>query len=185
MNRRETPYPPGERISVSWRATAELNGWIDAQAEASGRSKSQQIELMLQRAADAERDFYGSATLAFGQNNSGIVLLLGLVMSDAETNAIEIGHDHPDAAAVAAAVMARTLSILLDVEIVVGRPPGVSRDTWEMRIDNVLRPLKRLRDCLNGDPGSPPPRLIDQLVIDRLTDAQKARIAAMPTSRSD
>jgi hypothetical protein len=100
-------------------------------------------------------------------------------MSDAQGNTIEEeGFTHPEAGAVIASAIARTMSILLDVEIAVPRPPGISRETWELRLDMALGPLYQIRDLLTGVE-SKPARLLDQLVIDRLTDTQKQRIAAM------
>jgi hypothetical protein len=55
-------YTPGERVPITWRVTPEIKQWLDAEAEASGRSLSARIEIMLQRAADAGHGPVGPET---------------------------------------------------------------------------------------------------------------------------
>jgi len=55
-------YEPAERVVMSWRVPRTLKAWLVADAEASGRSLSQQIELQLERARDAEHGLGGPKT---------------------------------------------------------------------------------------------------------------------------
>jgi len=53
----------GERVPMSWRVTPELKEWIDTEAEASGRSTAQEIELRLELSRDLSRTFGGTRAI--------------------------------------------------------------------------------------------------------------------------
>ena len=176
-------YQLGERIPMSWRVPAFLKQWLVDISEASGRSLGQEIELTLDRARVAERDlpYFGTLDLAIGASNTGAILLLGLILSDNDRSIWEAHKtpEHPDGRAVVAAALAMAIGIVFGVDISVARPGTISEGTWELRLGLMLEPVRQIRDFLVGDRPAPA-RFFDELIIDRLTAAQKQRIADMP-----
>ena len=74
---------PGERAQLSFRVTAELKRRLDAAADLSGRSQSQEAEFRLERSFDHQDLLSEALTLAYGRKVAGIVIALGIVMDGA------------------------------------------------------------------------------------------------------
>jgi hypothetical protein len=171
-------YQPGERIAMSFRVPAFLKQWLLDCSEASGRGLGLEIEVRLDRCRIAENDlaYFGTLDLAFGPSNAAVMLLIGLILSDGQTNVWEKGPLHPEAAVLMAAALAKIITILTGIETSVRRPASIAPETWEMRMNLMLRPLRQIQDFLVGR-RSTAARSLDQLIVDRLTEDQKRRIA--------
>jgi hypothetical protein len=77
LGRPPKPPTPGERVSLGLKVTAKIKQRIDEEARKSGRTQSQQAELMIERAFEEEDRFGGPAMwpianmLAFAFLNGG------------------------------------------------------------------------------------------------------------------
>jgi hypothetical protein len=74
---------PGERAQLSFRVTAELKRRLDAAADRTGRSQSQEAEFRLERSFDHQDLLSEALTLAYGRKLAGIIMALGHVMDGA------------------------------------------------------------------------------------------------------
>src|SRR5262249_40790251 len=72
---------PGERFQLGIRVTAELKGKLDAAAEQSGRSQSQEAELRLEHTFDRQGLLSEVLTLAYGKRAADDLMLLGATMT--------------------------------------------------------------------------------------------------------
>lgn len=74
---------PGERFQLGVRVTAELKRKLDAAAEHSGRSQSQEAELRLEHTFDRQALLPEVLTLAYGSEEiAGMVMMVGAVLSE-------------------------------------------------------------------------------------------------------
>jgi hypothetical protein len=74
---------PGERAQLSFRVTADLKRRLDAAADRTGRSQSQEAEFRLERSFDHQDLLSEALTLAYGRKLAGFILALGHVMDGA------------------------------------------------------------------------------------------------------
>jgi len=72
---------PGERFQLGIRVTAELKRKLDAAAEQSGRSQSQEAELRLEHTFDRQGLLSEVLTLAYGKRAADDLMLLGATMT--------------------------------------------------------------------------------------------------------
>ena len=78
---------PGQRMGLGLIVTAEIKNRLDAAAQASGRTQSQEAELRLERSFE-HQDMLGEAlSLAFGSKPAGVVQAVARAMHDAGTTA--------------------------------------------------------------------------------------------------
>jgi hypothetical protein len=174
------PARTAPRITKAFRVTPELDQQIVAGATASGRSEMQHMEMLLQRAVDAEVQIGGLFDLVFGQINSAIAALLGLILVESEGNTSEPPLSHPDGNATIAAALAWTIAALTETDITVVRPEHISQITWDMRLNMCLRPVARILDHLDNDPEGAPLRPLDEEVIKKLGFEFCRRLQAKP-----
>ena len=74
---------PGERFQLGVRVTAELKRKLDAAAEHSGRSQSQEAELRLEHTFDRQGLLSEVLALTYGSEQmAGIVMMVGAVLSE-------------------------------------------------------------------------------------------------------
>jgi hypothetical protein len=74
---------PGERFQLGVRVTAELKRKLDAAAEESGRSQSQEAELRLEHTFDRQGLLPEVLTLAYGSEQiAGMVMMVGAVLAE-------------------------------------------------------------------------------------------------------
>jgi len=71
---------PGERFQLGVRVTAELKRKLDAAAEQSGRSQSQEAELRLEHTFDRQDLLSEVLTLAYGKEIAADLMWLGETM---------------------------------------------------------------------------------------------------------
>ena len=71
---------PGERFQLGVRVTAELKRKLDAAAEQSGRSQSQEAELRLEHTFDRQDLLSEVLALAYGKETAVDLMWLGAVM---------------------------------------------------------------------------------------------------------
>lgn len=72
---------PGERVQLSFRVTPEVKRLLDAAAEASGRSQSQEAEYRLQASFDRQDLLTEVLTLAYGEEIAATLVGIGNGMS--------------------------------------------------------------------------------------------------------
>jgi TraY domain len=72
----------GLRVPLSLRVTPESKRKLDAAAEKSGRSQSQEAEFRLERSFDRTDLLDEVLTLAFRKELAGLLLILGIAMAD-------------------------------------------------------------------------------------------------------
>ena len=73
---------PGERVQLSFRVTPELKRRLDAAADQSTRSQSQEAEFRLERSFDHQDLLSEALTLAYGSKAAGILMALAFVMNE-------------------------------------------------------------------------------------------------------
>jgi TraY domain len=73
---------PGERFQLGVRVTPETKRRLDAAAERSGRSQSQEAELRLERSFDRQDLLPEVLVLAYGRHLAGILMMLAVAMDD-------------------------------------------------------------------------------------------------------
>ncbi|MBV9859869.1 MAG: TraY domain-containing protein [Alphaproteobacteria bacterium] len=73
---------------VGFRASRDLKQRLEAAAKASGRSLSTEAQFRLERSFDRESLFPDSLKLAFGPGLSGMLFMLGRVMSESGRSAL-------------------------------------------------------------------------------------------------
>jgi hypothetical protein len=78
---------PGERVQLGLRVTPALKKNLDAAAEQSGRSQSQETELRLERSFDRQGLISDALELAFGREAGGLGLAVTAVMNVAGRSA--------------------------------------------------------------------------------------------------
>jgi len=84
---RPTKAPmPGKRVALGLKVTAEIKERIDRDARKSGRTQSQQAELMIERAYELEDRFGGPAMLPI------INMLIGAFLNGGQRGAAASGH---------------------------------------------------------------------------------------------
>lgn len=84
MNAQRRGRPPlGERVPLGLRVTPDMKARLDAAAEASGRSQSQEAEFRLARSFEREDLLTEVLALAFGRELAGILLSVGTAMGEA------------------------------------------------------------------------------------------------------
>src|SRR5262245_3291966 len=71
----------GERVPLGLRVTPEMKKRLDAAAEESGRSQSQEVEFRLERSFERESLLSEALTVAFGRRLAGFLLATGLTIS--------------------------------------------------------------------------------------------------------
>ena len=74
---------PGERVKLGLRVTPDLKRQLDAAAEKSGRSQSQEAEFRLERSFDHQELLPEVLKLAFGNRTAGLILMLAYAMTAA------------------------------------------------------------------------------------------------------
>jgi hypothetical protein len=80
----------GLRVPLSLRVTPEFKERLDAAAEQSGRSQSQEAELRLERSFDRQDLLLDVLVMTFGsKQTAGLVILLGMVMEAAAQQAYQ------------------------------------------------------------------------------------------------
>lgn len=77
------PARPGQRASLGLKVTAEIKQQLDAAAQASGRTQSQEAEARLERSFQNERLLPELLEIGYGRPLAGLLLILGRVMNDA------------------------------------------------------------------------------------------------------
>src|SRR5215510_2758469 len=71
----------GERVPLGLRVTPDLKRKLDAAAEQSGRSQSQEAELRLEHTFDRQGLLSEVLTLAYGKRAADDLMLLGATMT--------------------------------------------------------------------------------------------------------
>jgi len=170
-------YDPAARVPLSFRVRPAVKARIVQAAEASGRSLMAEVETLMERAIEAESGLLAALDMAYGRTNNAIAMLVGLIASDAQRNSAEPWFEDSEPAAELAAALAITIAVITGTEIpAVPAPPAVSEATWKMRVALCLRPLKEISDYLSGKRATPA-RFLDEMILDRLTNDLRKRIA--------
>jgi TraY domain len=82
----------GERVKLGLRVTAELKRRLDAAAEASGRSQSQEAEYRLERSFERNDLLIDALILRYGRTHAGILLVLASMMQTVGTSHLAISR---------------------------------------------------------------------------------------------
>lgn len=166
---------------MSWRVTPQLKTWLDRAAAESGRSLAQEIELRLEMSRVSEMAETNSYDFVFGRANTGIMLLIGLMLADARRRGAKPWGADPETDAAITAALARAIAVLFGAEIAVPRPASIAERDWEGWVGMCLQPLYGIRDYLASDRRAAGRLLFDQ-ICDRLGEGLCNRIAALPSS---
>lgn len=176
----ERDYAAPGLVSVSMRMTGEEKHWIDDVAEMTGRSLAGELRSILQRARAAEVDLLSAQDLTFGLTNTGIMLLVGLILLEAQRNATEEWGRDADTDAIVATALGLTIGLVFGIDLVLPRPNQMADEIFDARVRACLRPLYEIRAYLHGERASPA-RLLDDKIAVRLGEELCKRIAALPT----
>jgi hypothetical protein len=74
---------PGTRVSLGLKVTPEIKNKLDENAQASGRTQSQEAEVRIERSFERENLLIEVLSLAYGRQLGGVVLLIADVMNHA------------------------------------------------------------------------------------------------------
>jgi hypothetical protein len=178
---RDYAASPGRLVAVSWRATPQQKKWLDDGADATGRSLAHHIDLLLERARNADADQLSSNDMYFGPSNSGLMLLLGLILAETQRRERQQWGEDLELDAVIAASITRMFGVIFGIAAMapVPRPATITEEQWETWIAWCLRPLYDIRDYLIHDRRNAA-RVVDEKIIDRLGEVLRDRIARMP-----
>ena len=176
----ERDYTVPGLVTVSMRMTGEEKHWIDDAAERTGRSLAGELRSIIQRARAAEIDLLSAQDLTFELTNTGIMLLTGLILSEAQRNATEEWGRDADTDAIVATALGLTIGLVFDIDLVLPRPNTMADEVFDTRVRACLRPLYEIRAYLHGERASPA-RLLDEKIAIRLGTELCKRIAALPT----
>jgi hypothetical protein len=81
---------PGERVQLSLRVTPRLKELIDAKADETGRSQSQEAEYRLEQTFQQEALVFQALSMAFGSREiAGLLIILGLAVRRGRQNALD------------------------------------------------------------------------------------------------
>lgn len=75
--------PPGAKASLGLKVTASLKTRLEAAAEASGRTQSQEAEYRLERSFERQDLLVDLLSTAFGQKAAGYMMVMMIAFSDA------------------------------------------------------------------------------------------------------
>jgi hypothetical protein len=174
----ERDYTVPGLVTVSMRMTGEEKQWIDDTAERTGQSLAGELRSIIQRARAAEIDLLSAQDLTFGLANTGIMLLTGLILSEAQRNATEEWGRDADTDAIVATALGLTIGLVFDVDLVLPRPNTMADEIFDTRVRACLRPVYEIRAYLHGERASPA-RLLDEKIAVRLGEELCKRIAAL------
>lgn len=151
--RRKRDPETGERVHLGIRVTPEMKQRLERTASLNGRSQSQEAEIRIERSFDREDLLPEVLTLAYGREVAGILMMLGVVMTEAGYLSHAMDAVHPaelwtdDPGAFDLAIQAATA--LLDAARPLGRAASNSRLGLQCAFEmiNALRgkPMQRKR----------------------------------------
>jgi hypothetical protein len=151
---------PGERFQIGVRVTPDLKRRLDAAAEDSGRSQSQEAELRLERSFDREDLLTEVLTMSFDSKQlSGLLIMLGMVMVEAGGQAAyRILGEKPQAYGLISDVAfwlanPKVCDIAIEAAITVlesirpkGPPPWVDAGFGACVANNIIQTLREEKD---------------------------------------
>lgn len=76
------PATPGRRSALGLRVTAQIKELLDSRARQSGRTQSQEAELLIELSSRAEQRLDQALELVYGQQLAGLLTLLGHAMRE-------------------------------------------------------------------------------------------------------
>jgi hypothetical protein len=171
------PAIPGQRSALGLRVTPQVKELLDGAASANGRTQSQEAEVRIENSFRDQASVLRALELAFGIENVGVLLMLGLVMQEP---VVREAADWPGNPAVAAA-----LGISLVRVIAALGPDTAGVEVDERRVRRYLRPLQQLRDLVVTDEPPPYPlHLMAGEIIARLSLRLRERLAQLPADLS-
>jgi hypothetical protein len=151
--RRKRDPETGERVHLGIRVTPEMKQRLERTASLNGRSQSQEAEIRIERSFDREDLLPEVLTLAYGREVAGILMMLGVVMTEAGYLSHAMDAVHPaelwtdDSDAFHLAIQAATA--LLNAARPLGRAASNSRLGLQCAFEmiNALRgkPMQRKR----------------------------------------
>jgi hypothetical protein len=133
---------PGTRFSLGLKVTADIKTRLDAAAEASGRSQSQEADFRLERSFDRNSLLTEVLTLAYGPRLAGQLMMVGRAMEYADD------ADHTGAAFMAA------ITVLMLLAPSRNSPGTEEQSAQEAKI--ALNAARRAVNALLEDGNNPP-----------------------------
>jgi hypothetical protein len=139
--------PTGERFQIGVRLTSEQKRRLDAAAEESGRSQSQEVELRLAHTFDRQDLLPEVMSLAYGREIAGILMIVGHAMQDifqSESLARTLSADTP--------VFKRAVEAASVLLAAAGPPLRSSKPDFGIDYPkDVIKDAKEVIDALLGD----------------------------------
>jgi hypothetical protein len=149
---------PGQKATLGIRASPDLKTHLLEAARQAARSLSAEAELRLEYSFRADTTLFSVFDLAYGGPNTGILLLLGMIMREAAARGVE-WLDNPDEFAAVSRALTQVLSVF--------RPDGsIVSEAGATELAEYY--IRKLQQSLNIDEPLAPASYLEVQVRNRL-----------------